>query len=1081
MSITEAAITRNRITITFLLIVLAGGILAFRALPRAEDPGFIVRTAMIVTYFPGASPERVEMLITDKLERVVQEIPELERIRSESRTGVSIVYPELDARYTDLQPIWDRMRRKIDRVRPDLPENIIGPIVDDEFGDVFGIVLTLTGDGFSYAELKDVADEMRDELLYLEDSAKVDIYGAQEERVFIEFNNARLAEIGLSPYALLQLIETRNVIIPGGSIVAGAERLVLEPSGNFETLDDLRETVISLPGLDQVVFLGDLATISRGYVDPPESKMHYNGERALGLAVSMREGGNIIQLGQEVEELVSRLLRTYPIGIEIDSVAFEPDEVQRKVRDLNTNLAQSLIIIVVVMLISLGLRTGFLVASTIPMSVLLTYLCMHFLDIGLDQVSIGAIIIALGMLVDNAIVMSESILVQIRSGKRAMNAAIDSARELRIPLLTSSLITSTAFLPIFIAQSETGEYTRPLFEVVTITLLSSWILALTMTPLMCVYLLKIKKKPAAAEGRLKRWAGWLKPRKRQSKLSKAVEPPSKQSQSEDKNPYDTRFYYYYRRFLLTLLRNRFRTAGAAALAFAAALFAFQFVPFLFFPPSDRATFTVDLEFPPGTPIERTREAVESIETFIDQELRAGSAGRRGVTNWASFVGEGGPRYLLNYVPEPPRPEYGFMLINVTDHQHAPGLIQQLREYCVDAFPEALITIRSVELGPPVGNPIQVRVSGPDMDTLYGIVEDVRAKMGETPGVRNISDDWGPRVKKLKVNVNQPRALRASVSSMDVAVSLQTILDGFEITPFREDDETIPIVARSVSADRDDVGKLEALNVYSQVTGQAVPLSQVAGTEVVWEPSRILRRDRMRTITVESDLSPTYRVEDVNRVLRPWLAQQQQQWPTRYSYAIGGEAEASEEANASIIEQLHVAGFLILLLLVIEFNSFRRTLITVLTIPLGVTGVVLGLLITGSYFGFMTLLGIISLAGIVVKNAIVLIERIELEESENQLDPATAIVEASQRRLRPILLTTLTTTGGLMPLWLWAGPMWTPLAVTIIFGLLCATVLMLGVVPALYALMFRVRYDNFEYAPPAMRNQEEEDNVPYATE
>jgi multidrug efflux pump subunit AcrB len=479
---TRLAIERNRVTYVALILIAVGGVYSFFNLPQAEDPGFVIRVAMVATYLPGASPERVENLVTDKIEEVVQEIPELDFVNSQSRTGVSLVFVNIKERYKNMRPIWDDLRRKIDRIRGDLPEGHIGPFVNDEFGDVFGVVLTMTAEGYTYAEAKEIADQVRDELLRIEEVAKVEIYGAQDERIFVEYNTARLAELGISAGQLRYILRNRNIIIPGGDVLVGRERLQLEPSGNFASLEDLRRTVIKLPNSPEVVYLEDVAEIHRGYIDPPEIVVRSSGERALGIGISLREGGNILKLGKEVGRVIDGLQRRYPIGIEFELIADQPGRVDRKVQEFVGNLFQAVAIVMLVMLISLGLRTGLVVSTLIPAAMLMSLLVMYLLDVGLDQMSLAALIIALGMLIDNAIVMSESIMVQIGEGKPALQAAVDSGSELRVPLLTSSLTTSAAFLPIYLAKSSAGEYTGVLFVVVTITLLCSWILALTMTP-----------------------------------------------------------------------------------------------------------------------------------------------------------------------------------------------------------------------------------------------------------------------------------------------------------------------------------------------------------------------------------------------------------------------------------------------------------------------------------------------------------------------------------------------------------------------------------------------------------------------
>ncbi len=1023
MNITRAALDKTRITYVALAVVALAGLFFFKALPRDEDPGFVVRTAQVLTYFPGASPERVEQLVTDKLEKIIQEIPEIDYIDSESKPGVSVIFVNIRESYKDMRPIWDNLRRKVERATSDLPEEVVGPFVNDEFGDIFGTIIAITGKDFSYAELKTIADECRNELLLSDDIAKVDIQGIQQERIFVEYNNARLAELGLSPLQLKSILEARNIIIPGGEIFTDKEQIVLEPTGNFDSVEDLKRTVINVPGNQDVVFLEDLVAIHRDYIDPPRAKVHYAGQPALTLALHLRQGGDILKLGEEVKQTLARFQQAYPIGVNFDLVAFQPKHVERKVNEFVNNLLQSMLIVLAMMLAFLGLRTGLVVSSLIPMAMIMSLMVMGFLNIGIDQMSLASLIIALGMLVDNAIVMSESIMVQMAEGKPARQAAIDSAQELKIPLLTSSLTTAVAFLPIFLAKSSTGEYTAPLFKVVTITLLCSWLLSLTMTPLLCTHFLHPDSK-----------AGMVN--------------------------FQSRFYRGYRQVLLTLLRHPWVSVVCITGLFVTAMVGMQLVPKSFFPPNEKAIFYAELRLPMGTPLKRTEAVVQQIEDFMRTELVRNEDGE-GITDWVAFIGEGAPRFMLPYKPEPPSPEYAYVLINGTSRRHNLKVsLPRLEAFCQGNFPDLRPRIRPLNLGPPVDNPVEIRLSGKNSDELFVLADKVKQHLASIPGILNITDDWGARTKKLVVRVNQPRALRAGLTSRDVAVSLQTILSGITTTEYREQDEVIPVTLRSTSADRQDFGKLESHNIYVQRTGQSVPLKQVADIEIAWQPAKILRRDRRRTVTVEASLDQSGNAIAVAQQMDSWLQKAREKWPFGYKYEMGGELETSGEANESIGVNLPITGLIVVLLLVWQFNSLRRPLIILLTIPLGMIGVTIGLLLTGSYFGFMTLLGIISLAGIVINNAIVLIDRINIEIEQNGLPPDRAILESAMRRLRPILLTTGTTVGGLLPLWLGGGPLWEPMAIAIIFGLMFATVLTLGVVPLLYSLFFRVSFRDF---------------------
>ncbi|WP_299459503.1 efflux RND transporter permease subunit [uncultured Microscilla sp.] len=1025
MNITELSIKNSRITIVILLVILLAGFSTFTKMPRAEDPGFIVRVASIVTVFPGASPERVEMLVSDKLEKVIQEIPELNFVESTSKPGVSIIKVNIKESEKKLRPIWDKLRRKVNKAvaSGELPDNIRGPLVNDEYGDVFGIILGITGEGFDYAEMKKVADEVRDELLRLPNASKVEIFGAQEERIFVEYNNTRLAELGLSTYILQQNLASRNIIIPGGEITVNNERILLEPSGNFESIEDLRKTVITLPKTNEGIYLGDIAHVYRGYIDPARSKMKVNGTKGLALAVSLIEGGNIIDLGKDVAQTMTRLQQQYPHGIDFSTIAYQHTIVDNKVNDFVNNLLQSVAIVLAVMLLFLGFKTGFIVASLIPMTMMLSLLLMSFMGIGLDQVSLASLVIALGMLVDNAIVMSESIMVRMEQGEKPMDAALASAKELKVSLLTSSLTTSAAFLPIFLAKSNVGEFTSSLFKVVSIALLSSWVLAITMIPMLCVYFLKVKRK----------------------------DPNSGQN---------TRFQQLYRRFLLFNLKRPALFIVSLTIVFLGSMATFKYVPKIFFPPSDRNLVTVQLEMPVGTAIDKTEAVVDRLEKYMKDSLRVNAQRKEGIVNWGAWIGEGAPKYALNYNPETRSSEVAYLLVNTTSGDNTREISDKIDAFCFAHFPDLKVKANPINMGPPVRDPVEVRISGKDPKKIFKIVDEVKAKIASVNGTRNISDNWGVRTKKLVVKVNQAKARMAGVTSQDIAISLQTELSGFNTSEFREGDQTIPITMRTVASDRQDLSKLGNLNVYAQRSGQTVPLKQVADLVLEWQPSKIIRRNRFKTVSVTAALEGGFTAKGIVSELVPWLKAQQKTWDLGYYFEIGGAPEKSDIANKSITEQLPIAGFIILILLVGQFNSIRKTAIILIAIPLGLVGVVLGLLGAGSYFGFMTLLGVISLAGIVINNAIVLLDRIQLEINELGKPPQEAIIAAAQQRFRPILLTTATTVLGLLPLWFGGGLMWEPMAIAIIFGLLFATVLTLVFVPVMYRVLFRVSYKGF---------------------
>ena len=1026
MKITSQAIEKDRVTIFVMLMVTIAGVMAYLNSPRNEDPGFVVRQALVHTAFPGASPQRVEELVTDKLEKRIQEIPEIDFLESESVTGLSIIYVNIKMRHKNVRPIWDSLRRKVNSARLELPQNVIGPVVNDEFGDVFGVVIGLTGDGYSYAQLKDVADQFRDALLLLDDVAKVNILGNQEERIFVEVNNERAAAMGISPVQLQNLLQNRNIILPGGSLSLEGEKIALEPTGDIKSVEDLGKTVIAVPGLDGTIFLEDLVTVTRGYEDPPATIMHTSGVPGLGLAISMRQGGNILDMGQQVKAVVAAMESELPLGIRTEYLSFLPDDVDDKIQNFMSNLFQAIVIVIAVMLTTLGFRTGMVVASLLPTALVMTFMWMGFFSIGIDQVSLASLIISLGLLVDNGIVVCESTMVKISEGKTPKDSAVETSRELSIPLLVASLTTAAAFLPIFLAESEAGEFCAPLFKVVTICLLSSWFLSITVIPLLCVRFVRVPKN-SGGDG------------------------------------FSSRFYQRYRGVLIFLLKRRILSLLSVVSIFILALFGMTFVPQVFFPPNAKGMFTAKLALPRGTDIRETEEMLKQVEGFMQKELVATTDRPEGITNWAGFVGAGPPRMVLQFKPEPYKEETAYLMAQTTSYDFIVNdLPNRIESFVEQHFPDAFITVKPMSLNFPPDAPVEFRISGPDIDAVFGIVNEVKEKLRSIPGTVNIRDDWGARTKKLRIKIDEQKATRAGLTNLDVAVSLQSILSGFKVTEYREGDKVIPVSVRSDGGSRKTMAQLEDLNVFSQRTGQSTPLQQVADIEVDWEPSQISRRDRVYTVTVIADVGADVSPIGVSVEVDKWLKGEANGWPLSTRYEVGGDLEASTDSDKSIQDKLPIAGLLIAILLVAQFNSIRKPVIVFLSILLGLIGVIIGLLVTGAVFGFMTLLGIIALSGIVINNAIVLLDRIKVEIDDNGLDPSRAIIEATQQRLRPILVATGTTVLGLLPLWYGGGPMWEPMAIAIIFGLLFATVLTLGVVPILYSVFFGVKFTDFEY-------------------
>ena len=897
---------------------------------------------------------------------------------------------------------------------------MVPEVKDDGIGVVYGIVIGLTGDGFTFAELETYAKDLRDDLIKLPDAAEVRISGIQEERIYLQFNDARLAELGLSAQKIKNSIASTNIVFSGGEVSLEDERLVLEPTGSYADLDDLGRTLIAV-GKDGSVYLGDVTRIVRAYETPQQRLVKINGQPGLSLSVALGEGANIIKLGKEIDQLVALHQARLPLGITLNRVASQDFEVEKSVANFTNNLLQSVTIVLLSMLIFLGLRTGLVVASLIPMTIVATLFIMGTFDIGLNQVSLAALIMSLGMLVDNAIVVSEAIVVKMEKGTDAKEAAIESARELAVPLLVSSLTTSAAFLSFFLAASIMGEMMGPLFSVITIALLSSWLLSLTMVTLLAVFFIRVKQQA---------------------------------SQSE-KSTFIDRLNGQYKELLLKALARPYSFMGIIAGLFILSLFGFGFLPFIFFPDSERNLLTVNLNLPLGTKIETTTARVERLESYIADSLLVSKNRQRGVTDWATFVSEGPPSYDQGYQSGEANSGYAHMLLNTSSGDDNQWVIDRLDAFCFRSFPDAEIRVSRLA-GGGGGSDVAVRITGPDPNELFGLADRIKQKLNEISTAQNIGDDWGPKIKKVVVDIDQSKTRNAGLTNQDIALSLQTALTGFNTGAFREGDQSLPIVLRNESSQDVDVRQLESINIYAQGSGKNVPLGQVAQIVPQWQLAKIKRRDLYRTLTVTCDAKSGFTAQDITDEFIPWLEEDSKSWQQGYRYELGGESEQSSEAMSAVVAKLPLSGFIILALLIVQFNSFRKTFIVLSTIPLGLIGVIAGLLVFRSFFGFFAFLGLISLAGIVINNAIVLIDRIQIELNQSGRTSIEAIVAAAQQRFRPILLTTCTTTLGLIPLYLGGGLMWEPMAVAIMVGLLFATVITLLFVPVLYKILFAVK-------------------------
>jgi multidrug efflux pump subunit AcrB len=1040
MNLTKLTLNNSRITIIALLIISAVGISNYFDLSRDSMPPYTIRVASVITRFPGANPQKVESLVTDKLEEAIREMVEVKTIESESRTGLSVivVYLKDYVNKEDLQPVWDELKDKVNEVRPQLPQNIMGPIVKDkDVGTVFGIILGVTGDGVPYNKLEDYADDIRDKLLLLPDAAKVKYGGVQEERIIIEFDDQQLSRYGLNAMKLKGIISSTNILYPGGEVNVGKKRIILEPTGSYENIEDLKRTLIPT-GTGSTVFLGDITKIHRDYISPKEKIVKVNGKPAIALFMSLKKRANIVRLGNDVQKLIPEINATLPVGVELVRIASQDQIVNKQVNNFLISLLQSVVIVLVVMLFFLGFRTGSLVATLIPMVIVSTFFFLNLFDLGLNKVSLAALIISLGLFVDNGIVMAESILVRVQNGQSVFQASVDSCRILIIPLLISTLTTSSAFLSFALAETPMGEMASPLFSVVTISLLSSWFLTFTFIPLLALLIVKFKQN----------------------------------QKEEKKNKVDERMEkvnLWYNKILLKVLNRQVPFLMLILVLFVLAIAAMPFLPFKLVPDSDRNLVTVDVKFPTGTQIEITEKAVAQIEKYIlDSLVVKQEDDKPGVLDFSSFIGEGPEPYDLGYFKNEANSSYTHMLLNTTGDIDNDYVIAKLDNYCFNNIPDADIRVNRLTGAGASGTPVEIRISGNDPEKLAIITKKLKEQLVNTSGTKNITEDWGPKMKRLIVKINEDKAQAVGLTNKDIAIALSAGLSGFKVDNFREADKSIPIYIKVKNSDEYDIKNIENYNIFSPMTRQNVTLSQVADVVVDWQFAKIIRKDLRRTMTAGAYLQPGYTAKDIFSAVTPWLEEQKAAWTDGYKYEFGGEDEDTADNLGAIVAWLPLSFGLILLLLVLQFNSIRKSLIVYTTIPIGIIGVVVGWYVGHSFVSFFGILGVIALAGVVINNAIILIDRIDVEKEEDpNISAQEAVLKAANHKFRPVILTTLTTSLGMLPLLFGGGLLWEPLSLAIIFGLLFGTVIILLYVPVIYSLLFKVKFKDYTFDPKVL--------------
>ncbi len=1013
--ITSFAINTSRLTITAIVGIVLVGIYLFIQFPRLEDPPIVIREAVVTAAFPGMDPLQVEDLITRRIEEEIRTMPEIDEITSDSKTGVSVIHAILRDEYEDLEAIWKRLRNKMDDVRPRLPEGTLGPVVYDEFGLTAVATIALWSDGFSMAEMRLVARDVRDRLYELKGIRKVELYGVQDEQVYLKFSNAKLAEFGISIQDIVTTLQRQNVILPGGKVDVEERQIVINPSGNFQSISDIEAVLIGIPGSDQLVNLTEVVSVERGYVDPPDSLAYYDGRPAVVISLSITPGVNSVDFGKKLTRKIKELEAALPIGYVMEYATFQPDLVQVAVDGALSNVYQTLATVLLVVILFLRLRAGLIVGSFVPITMLLGMIVMWLMGIELHRVSIVAAIVALGMLVDNAIVVTEDIRARMERGQERREACLAAGQTLAVPLLTSSLTTILAFLPMLMIDGQTGEYAFALPMVVIILLLASWLLSMYMTPAMCNWYLVVK-------------------------------PPAGDAKA-DEDPYASGFYRHYRGLLETVIKRRYAALAVTLGLLAVAGYAATSLVREFFGPSDRNQFLVYLDLPAGSRIQATDEVVQRFAAWLgDEEANPEVTGNIG------YVGTGGPRFFLSLSPKDPDPHRGFLVVNTATADQVPELVRRSKIYLAESFPDVEAQVKRMWMGSSEPGWLEIRLTGIDAEHLYAKGVELERAFQDFPGIDYALIDWENKVLKVNVVVDQSRARRAEVTSQEIATSLNAFMDGQQITDYREGDTAIPVVFRAVEDERQTLGDLWNVNVYSSARGQMVPLSQVADFRGEWEYSRIARYNQERTVTVEAR-HQHLKAPELLAALTPKI--EALGLKPGHRWEIGGEIETSEETNEKLFRYMPACILGIVVLLIWQFNSFRRPTIIMMTIPMAFAGALVGLIIMRAPFDFFGILGLLSLAGVIINNGIVLIDRIDSQRAAG-LSDHEAVVLAAVSRFRPILMSATTTILGVLPLIILVDPLFYSMACVIAFGLALGTVLTLLLVPVLYALFFAVK-------------------------
>ena len=1012
MNLVAYCLENRIVTAVLIFMITVGGYLAYQDLGRLEDPEFTIKEAVIYTQYPGATAEEVEKEITEPLETAIQQLKQLEEVRSISRAGLSIIYAEMKDIYDKdtLPQVWDELRRKVGEAGSELPPGASSPLINDDFGDVYGIFLALTGDGYSQHDLQKIAEDLRRELLLCEDVGRIDFWGMQQEVVYVEFDRTKLAQLGLPITAIFNTINQQNSVTETGQVKVGQEHVRLRLTGDYVSIEDMGDQLISLGGDDsRVIRLKDVATISKGYIDPPQQLLRHNGEPAVGIGISTVSGGNVVTMGDSVKERIAELESRKPVGVELHTISFQADTVSEAVNGFILNLVEAIAIVIFLLVIFMGRREGVVIGLVLLLTILATFICMQIFGVNLQRISLGALIIALGMLVDNAIVVTEGYIIKTQRGQSPYKAAHEAVKETQWPLLGATIIAILAFAAISLSKDVTGEFLGSLFKVIALSLGLSWIIAVTIVPYLCVLFLKSPDVNTA------------------------------------KDPYDNVFFRSYRSFLSGCIRFRWLTILVIVGMLGGAIYGFGFVKQNFFPGSTRPQFMVNLTFPEGTHIDYTSEQIGKTADFIKT--------MDGVTDITSFTGSGALRFILTYSPEMLNSGYAQLLVSVDDYRKIDELLPQVRHYLNHYQHNAVTKVEKFRLGPG-GKAIEARFVGPDAKVLRDLSEQAMGIMWSHHNTASVSSDWGERVKTASVVMAGTRSRDIGVYRPEIASSIAGNFTGVSAGLYREGEDLLPIIVRPPKEQRESINNLENIMVWSDSAGTSIPLEQVAdGVNTEWEDPVIRRLDRQRTLTVACEQIDGTANALFNE-LRPQI--EALELPPGYRLEWGGEYENSSDANRKLMAKVPLAFSIMFLISVMLFNTLRHPIIIFLGLPLALIGVAGGLLLFDMPFGFMSLLGFLSLSGMLMKNEIVLLDQINIELRKGKT-PLDAVLDSAVSRVRPVAMAAFTTVFGMVPL-LWDA-FFNAMAVTIMGGLTFATILTLVVVPVLYCTFYRVHKDS----------------------